>query len=65
MLVMLIVGLMLISDLAYPTSRLIFYSAMTNGNENYYNTSAVLGAIFSASLNIALWLFAIKMWALS
>lgn len=65
MLVMLIVGLMLISDLAYPTSRLIFYSAMANDNENYYKTSAMLGMISMASLNIALWLFAIKMWALS
>jgi len=65
MLVMVIVGLMLISDLAYPTSRLIFYSAMANNNENHYNTSAMLVTIFNSSLNIALWLFAIKMWALS
>jgi type IV secretory pathway TrbD component len=57
---------MLISDLVYPTSRLYFYSALKQDDKtSLFNMSAALTAIYIATLNLALWLFAIKMWALS
>ena len=60
-----IVTLLMIGNFAYPTSRFFFYGAYENNNELMFTISAIFGGVFASCFNVALWLFAIKMWALA
>ena len=64
-LVSLLIILLLVSDVMYPISRTFFYVAYTNNVEAYFTVSAVTGGLQQSAFSVAIWIFAIKMWALA
>lgn len=60
-----IVTLMMVGNFAYPTSRFFFYGGYENNSEIMFTICAIFAGVSATCFNVALWLFAIKMWALA
>ena len=65
MMVSVILALMIVFDFSYPVARFSFYLGYLYNQESYYIANSVLEGVQSCCLNLGLWLFAIKMWALA
>jgi hypothetical protein len=71
-LILVVVGLLAVSDVAYPLSRMFKHTAFTRITQNLPNeatknfkTSAYFEGLYVASFNSAMWIFALKFWTLS
>lgn len=69
--IVVLLTLMTVGNLCYPTSRLLFYFGYKKlqlddpKSETFFKMSAVFGGLYTGSIYLLLWLFAMKMWALS
>jgi len=71
-LILIVVGLLAVADIAYPLSRMFKYFAFQNlasganddGKKNF-SASAIFEGLYLTSFTSALWIFALKFWALS
>lgn len=64
-LVIMILGLISAGTLIYPWSRFIFIFAYHSNNEGLYWLAAIVGCASGALIWLALWTFAIKLWAIA
>ena len=71
-LILIVVGLLAVTDISYPLSRMFKHIAFKNlvenpGNEGKgnFSASAIFEGIYLTCFTSALWIFALKFWALS
>lgn len=64
-LLLLVLALLLIANVSYPISRFCFYRALHYDLGVDWTVSAITGGTCAGALSMAIWLFSIKMWALS
>ena len=63
--VILVLLLFMINLFTYPIGRAFFYFGLTTKIEFYFTVCSVLNGVAQSCLSMSLWLFSIKMWALS